>query len=185
VLQQARYHLNHDTAEQLSSQQNTDSYTFQSRPTELNFQKSHDYSNRTWLNCLKLSCCFGVQGGSDGGVARTAGHYVIHGKLEEQLAVITKRKTRKRKRLQHGSTLEYGTAAARGAAEASAAPQRSKKARGSSNHETAQPALQRCGTCGGTGHNARTYKKDTEASSKSDPSTVYAGSLLNSDEIEE
>jgi hypothetical protein len=76
VLQQARYHLNHDTAEQLSSQQNTDSYTFQSRPTELNFQKSHDYSNRTWLNCLKLSCCCGVQGGSDGRVARTAGHYV-------------------------------------------------------------------------------------------------------------
>jgi hypothetical protein len=77
VLQQACYHLNHDTAEQLSSQQNTDSYTFQSRPTELNFQKSHDYSNRTWLNCLKLSCCCGVQGGSDGRVARTAGHYVI------------------------------------------------------------------------------------------------------------
>jgi hypothetical protein len=76
VLQQARYHLNHDMAEQLSSQQNTDSYTFQSRPLELNFQKSHDYSNCTWLNCLKLSCCFGVQGGSDGGVARTAGHYV-------------------------------------------------------------------------------------------------------------
>jgi hypothetical protein len=105
--------------------------------------------------------------------------------LEEQLAVITKRKTRKRKRLQHGGTLEYGTAAAQVAAEASAAPQRSKKARGSSDHETAQPALRRCGTCGGTGHNARTCKKDTEASSKSDASTVYAASLLNSDEIEE
>jgi hypothetical protein len=42
--------------------------------------------------------------------------------LEEQSAVITKRKTRKRKRLQYGGTLEYGTAAAQVAAEASAAP---------------------------------------------------------------
>jgi hypothetical protein len=46
--------------------------------------------------------------------------------LEEQLAVITKRKERKRKYLQHGGTLEYGTAAAQVAAEAFAAPQPSK-----------------------------------------------------------
>jgi hypothetical protein len=44
-------------------------------------------------------------------------------KLEEQLAVTTKRKARKRKRLQHGGTLEYGTAAAQVATEASATPQ--------------------------------------------------------------
>jgi hypothetical protein len=31
--------------------------------------------------------------------------------LEEQLAVITKQKARKRKRLQHGGTLEYSKAA--------------------------------------------------------------------------
>ncbi|KAK1920508.1 hypothetical protein P3342_002808 [Pyrenophora teres f. teres] len=108
----------------------------------------------------------------------------IH-EVEEQLAVITKRKSRKRKRIQQGGTMEYGTAAAQVAAEASAAPQRSKRARGSSDQEPAQPAVRRCGNCGKTGHNARTCKKDTEASSESDASTTYAGSLFDSDEIED
>jgi hypothetical protein len=51
--------------------------------------------------------------------------------FEEQLAVITKRKTRKRKHIQHGGTMEYGDAAAQVAAAASVAAERSKKARGS------------------------------------------------------
>jgi hypothetical protein len=102
--------------------------------------------------------------------------------LKEQLAVITKRKTRKRKRIQHGGTLEYGEASTKVAAIASVAPQRPKKARGSSGHETAQLGLRRCGNCGGTGHNARTCQKDTEETSESDSSTVYIGSLFDSDE---
>jgi hypothetical protein len=105
--------------------------------------------------------------------------------LEEQLAVITKRKSRKRKRIQQGGTMEYGTAAAKIAAEASAAPQRSKKACGSSNQELAQPTLRRCGNCSRTGHNTRTCKKDREASLESDTSTAYIGSLLDSDEIKD
>ena len=105
--------------------------------------------------------------------------------LEEQLAVMTKRKSRKRKQIQQGGTMEYGTAAAQVAAEASTAPQQSKKARGSSDRERAQPALRRCRNCSGTGHNARTCRKDTEISSKSDASTTYVGSLFNSDEIED
>jgi hypothetical protein len=103
-------------------------------------------------------------------------------KLKEQLAVITKRKTRKRKHIQHGGTMEYGEAAAQVAAKASAGPQRSKKARGGGDQEPAQPALRRCGNCGGTGHNARTCRKDTEISSESNVST---GSLFDSDEIED
>jgi len=75
--------------------------------------------------------------------------------------------------------MEYGTA------EASTAPQRSKKARGGSDQEPAQPALRRCGICGRTGHNARTCKKDIEISSESDTSTTYIGLLFNSDEIED
>jgi hypothetical protein len=105
----------------------------------------------------------------------------IH-ELKEQLAVVTKRKSRKRKRIQQGGTIEYGTVAAQVAAEASTAPQRSKKARGSGDQEPAQPALRRCGNCGRTGHNARICKKDTEASSESDESTTYIGSLFDSDE---
>jgi ribosomal protein L32 len=80
--------------------------------------------------------------------------------------------------------MEYGDAAAQVAAEASVAAERSKKAHGG-DQERAPPALRRCANCGGTGHNARTCKKDTEASSESDASTTYAGSLLNSDEMEE
>jgi hypothetical protein len=105
--------------------------------------------------------------------------------LEEQLAEITKRKSRKRKRIQQGSTIEYGTAAARVAAEASAAPQRLKKARSSSDQEPAQLAVRRCRNCGRTRHNARTCRKDTEISSESDVSTTYVGSLFDSDEIED
>jgi hypothetical protein len=95
----------------------------------------------------------------------------IH-ELEEQLAEITKRKTRKRKHIQHSGTIEYRTAAAQVAAKASAGPQRSKKARGGSDQEPAQPAVRRCGNCSGTGHNAHTCRKDTEISSKSDVSTT-------------
>ena len=101
--------------------------------------------------------------------------------LEEQLAVITKRKTRKQKRIQHGGTMEYGEASAKVATEATVASQRSKKARGSNSYETAQPAIRRCGNCKRTGHNARTCKKDSEESSESDTSEDFAGSLVNSD----
>jgi hypothetical protein len=67
----------------------------------------------------------------------------IH-EVEEQLAVITKRRSRKRKRIQHGGTMGYGTGASQVAAKASQAPQGSKKACGSGNQETAQPAVRRC-----------------------------------------
>jgi hypothetical protein len=68
------------------------------------------------------------------------------------------------------------------AAKTSIAPQRSKKARGSSDQELAQPALRRCRNCGRTRHNVCTCKKDTKASSESDESTTYIGSLFDSDE---
>jgi hypothetical protein len=62
---------------------------------------------------------------------------------------------------------------------------RSKKARSSSNQERAQPTIRRCRNCGGTRHNARTCKKDTEISSRLDTSIIYIGSLFDSDKIEE
>ena len=102
-------------------------------------------------------------------------------KLKEQLAVITKRKLRKRKQIQLGSTIEYSKAAAQVAAEASVAAERSKKARRGGDQERAQLALQRCRNYGGTRHNAQTCRKDIEASSKLDASTTYKGFLFNSD----
>jgi hypothetical protein len=71
------------------------------------------------------------------------------------------------------------------AAEASVAAERSKKACGGGDQETAQLAVQCCGNCGRTGHNARTCKKDTEVSSKLDLSITYASSLFNSNEIKD
>jgi hypothetical protein len=64
----------------------------------------------------------------------------IH-ELEGQSAAMTKRKSQNRKWNWQGDTMRYGTAAAQGAAKASAGPQQSKKAR---DQEPAQPALRRC-----------------------------------------
>jgi hypothetical protein len=97
--------------------------------------------------------------------------------LEAQLAEVTKRKSRKRKQIQHGGTLEFGTGASYVAAEASVASQPSKKARGGSNQERAQPAQRRCGNCGETGHNARTCQKDAEEDSESIASVSYVSSI--------
>ena len=57
--------------------------------------------------------------------------------LKEQLIEITKRKARKRKRIQYSSTMEYSIAASYVATEVSIVPQPSKKARGSSGQEKA------------------------------------------------
>ena len=104
--------------------------------------------------------------------------------LEERLETITKRKARKRKRIQHGGTMEYGTASAQVATKASTASHKLKKARYKGDYELAQPALRRCKNCGETGHNARTCKIDIEGSSETEMSTEYIGSLFDSDEID-
>jgi hypothetical protein len=105
--------------------------------------------------------------------------------LEEQLSVITKRKARKRKCLQHGSTLEYGEAADQVAANAALVVNLLKRTRSSGPAGRPQPAQRRCGNCGQSRHNARTCQKDAEISSESDASTTYIGSLFDSDEIED
>jgi hypothetical protein len=105
--------------------------------------------------------------------------------LEEQLAVMTKRKTRKRKQIEQGGTIEYGGAAAQVAAEASVAAGRSKKARGGRDQEKAQPALRCCGNCGKSGHNARTCKKNLAYKSELGLSSICTELLVDSHEIED
>ena len=100
----------------------------------------------------------------------------IH-ELEEQLAAITKRKTRKRKQVQHGGTMEYGAAALSVAESAAIDGTVSKRARGSGGQERAQPAQRRCGNCGKTGHNARTCQNDIEEDSESIVSVSYVESV--------
>ena len=101
--------------------------------------------------------------------------------LEAQLEVVTKRKTRKRKRLQTGGVLEYGEGASQAAAAASGNTQRTKRSGGGGGGEPAQPSQRRCGNCGETGHNARTCQKDTEASSESDTLSSYEGLIVDSE----
>jgi hypothetical protein len=105
--------------------------------------------------------------------------------LEQQIDIFTKRKTRKRKRIQHGGTIEYGTASVQVAIEGSSSYKRAKKQRPSGSDEPAHSALRHCSKRGGTGHNSRTCQVDKESSSESDKSTVFIGSLFDSDENED
>lgn len=93
--------------------------------------------------------------------------------LEEQIDALTKRKSRKRKRLQKGGTLEYGETADEVAAGPSTRGPPSKKTRGGGVADGGQPAQRRCGKCGKTGHNARTCQDDRGETSESDASTQY------------
>ena len=104
--------------------------------------------------------------------------------LERQLDTITKQKARKRKRIQHGGTMEYRVGSAKVATEASTATQQLKKTRRSVDLEQAQPAVRHCSSYGGIGHNARTCQKDIEGSSESDESIIFTGSLFDSNENE-
>ncbi|KAK7178206.1 transposase [Paraphaeosphaeria sporulosa] len=88
--------------------------------------------------------------------------------LEEQLDAVTKRKSRKRKRIQQGGTMEYGPTADQVAAGPSTASRSSKKARGGSASEGGPSTQRRCGNCGGSGHNARTCQEAEESSFESD-----------------
>ena len=107
----------------------------------------------------------------------------IH-ELEEQLEAVTKRRARKRKRIQKGGMLEYGTVAEQVATVASIPQNVSKKARGSSTSERALPNQRRCGNCGKTGHNAQTCQNDKEESSESSEGKRYRSSIVNSNENE-
>jgi hypothetical protein len=76
--------------------------------------------------------------------------------LEQQMDILTKRKTRKRRRIQHGGIMEYGTILAQVAAEGSSLSKRAKKQRTLGGDELAYSALRHCSKCGGTGYNSRT-----------------------------
>ena len=99
--------------------------------------------------------------------------------LEEQLAEVTKRQGRKRKRIQTGGTLDFGAGALQVAKNATAGCTALKKARGEGSQEKAQPGQRRCGTCGETGHNACTCQRDVEEDSLSDTSESYDASIAS------
>jgi hypothetical protein len=102
--------------------------------------------------------------------------------LEQQMDILIKRKTRKRKRIQYGGTIEYSTASVQVAIEGSSLSKRAKKQRPSGIDEPAHSALRHCSKCRGTRHNSRTCQVNEESSSKSNESTVYIRSLFDSDE---
>jgi hypothetical protein len=98
--------------------------------------------------------------------------------------ILTKRKTRKRKRIQYAGTIEYSTALVQVATEGSSSSRRAKKQRPSGGDRPAHSALRHSSKCGGTGYNSRRCQVDKESSSESNESTVYVGSLFDSDENE-
>ncbi len=85
--------------------------------------------------------------------------------LEAQLAEVTKRKGRKRKRIQKGGVLAFSEGASHVAVEASNTSQRARRSRGGDGGEKAQPSQRRCRNCGEAGHNSRTCKIEIEISS--------------------
>ena len=97
--------------------------------------------------------------------------------LEEQVAELTRRRGRKRKRIQTGGTIEFGAGALQVAKSASTARTTSKKGGSRGSQERTQLAQRRCGNCGGTGHNARTCQKDAEEDSESNTATLYEESV--------
>jgi hypothetical protein len=99
--------------------------------------------------------------------------------LEEQLAAVTKRRGRKRRRIQTGGTLDFGAGASQVAESSSASRTISKKARGEGSQERALLGQRRCRTCRRTGHNSRTCQKDTEADSLLDASESYEASVAS------
>ncbi|KAF1959921.1 hypothetical protein CC80DRAFT_591071 [Byssothecium circinans] len=84
--------------------------------------------------------------------------------LEQQLAVVAKRKTRKRN------------------SEPSGTVQNRKRARVEGEREVRQPGVRHCGNCGKAGHNARTCQVDEEGSSKSEASTQFIMSSSDADD---
>jgi hypothetical protein len=97
-------------------------------------------------------------------------------KLEEQLAAITKTKARKQTRIQQGSTMVYGKAVNYVAASAALVVNLPKKTCHGSALNGEFPIQQHCGTCGKSGHNARTRQKDVAISSEPEASTQYISS---------
>jgi hypothetical protein len=99
--------------------------------------------------------------------------------LKEQLAELTKRKGRKRKRIQTGSTIEFSIGALQIAESTSATRTIAKKAHSSSNYKRAQPGQRRCSNYSKTRHNARTCQKDAAEDSESNAVTSYEGSIAS------
>ncbi|KAK7177586.1 transposase [Paraphaeosphaeria sporulosa] len=105
--------------------------------------------------------------------------------LEAQVEELAKRKSRKRKRIQHGGTMEYGKTADQVAASPSVRANSSKKARGGGASEGAPSTKRRCGICRQPGHNAQTCQKEKEISSESDVSTQYIFSDSSGDDMDD
>jgi hypothetical protein len=96
--------------------------------------------------------------------------------LEQENEELSKRKSRKRKRIQQGGTVNFSVGAQLVALESLGAQSGQKRARGSGGAGVTKPTQRRCGKCGEVGHNARTCSKAEEETSESDASTVYISS---------
>ena len=82
--------------------------------------------------------------------------------LEKENQGLSKRKSRKRKRIQEGGTMSFGIGSQLAALGSPGVQASRKKARSSGGTSKSRPTPRRCGQCGKTGHNARTCRKAEE-----------------------
>ena len=105
--------------------------------------------------------------------------------LEELNDTLTRRKSRKRKRIQSGGVLNFGEASQTVAAESPSSHASKKSTRGGESSRVAHSTQRRCGRCGQTGHNARTCSFVEEENSEPEPSNVDSCSDSCSGEIDD
>lgn len=103
--------------------------------------------------------------------------------LEELNEELTRRKSRKRKRIQTGGVLEFGEASNSVAAGSPSVRGNENRAGGGEGSGTAQRTQRSCGRCGGTGHNVRTCSFVEEEGPELEPSNVDNYSHSGGEEI--
>ena len=90
--------------------------------------------------------------------------------LEKALEEASKRKSRKRKRIQKGEDISFEAASQLVPVDNGTVGESTKKSRGKARADGAQPTQRRCGNCGETGHNARTCQIVEDSPIESDNS---------------
>lgn len=93
--------------------------------------------------------------------------------LRKTIEETSKRKSRKRKYIQHQGTLTVAEGSQLATLKGVGRQQKGKQSSSSSRAVAGPSTTRRCGKCGKTGHNARTCNKVEEEVLESDASTQY------------
>ncbi|KAF2185334.1 DDE-domain-containing protein [Zopfia rhizophila CBS 207.26] len=100
--------------------------------------------------------------------------------LEAANKAVSRRKQRKRKRIQKERVLSFGAGQDKSTKDSTTTSSSSKKGRGKVRVDGAKLTQRRCGNCGGTRHNARTCEinKDSTIESSSNENSTITNSTI-------